>query len=67
MLRLKRAELQHQVEQEQARLARVEVRLRDIEQEGKMPTHDVIVKCVERQRITSRSDVIRAYDAQGPL
>jgi DNA-binding transcriptional MerR regulator len=67
MLRLKRAELQQQLAQEQARLARVEARLRHIEQEGKMPTHDIVVKRVEPQQVASLRGVIPTYDAQGPL
>jgi DNA-binding transcriptional MerR regulator len=67
MLRLKRAELQHQVHEEQARLARVEARLRYIEQEGKMPTQEIVVKRVEPQRVASLRDVIPTYGAQGPL
>ena len=38
MLRLKQAELKEQVREEQARLARVETRLKQIEQEGMVPT-----------------------------
>lgn len=38
MLRLKQVEGQARVQEEQARLARVAARLRQIEQEGKMPT-----------------------------
>ncbi len=44
MLRLKQAEIRQQVQEEQARLARVEQRLRYIEQEDKMPNYDVVIK-----------------------
>lgn len=44
MFRLKEAEVRQQVEDAQARLALVENRLKQIEQEGKMPTQDVVVK-----------------------
>jgi len=58
MLRLKQAEIQQQVESEQARLARVEARLRQIEQEGKMPTYEVVIKRVEPQTVASVREVI---------
>jgi effector-binding domain-containing protein len=58
MLRLKQAEIRQQVDAEQARLARVEARLRQIEQEGKMPTYEVIVKKVEPQRVASVREMI---------
>ena len=44
MLRLKQIEAQERVRDEQERLARVEVRLRQIEEEGKMPTYEVVFK-----------------------
>src|SRR5512136_1668041 len=47
MLRMKQAEIRQQVGEEQARLVRVEARLRQIEQEGKMPTFEVVVKKIE--------------------
>jgi DNA-binding transcriptional MerR regulator len=47
MFRLKEAEVRQQVEDAQARLALVANRLKQIEQEGKMPTQDVIVKRIE--------------------
>ncbi len=67
MLKLKRAELQEQVEQDQARLARVEARLRQIEQEGKMPTYDVILKKVEPQWVASVRSVVPTPPEQSPL
>ncbi|WP_119067422.1 MerR family transcriptional regulator [Aggregatilinea lenta] len=56
MLRLKRAELKQRVEEEQARLTRVEARLRQIEHEGKMPDYDVIVKRVDPVRVAAIRD-----------
>ena len=44
MFRLKEAEVRQQVEDAQARLALVANRLKQIEQEGKMPEHDVVIK-----------------------
>ncbi|MBN1965091.1 MAG: MerR family transcriptional regulator [Anaerolineae bacterium] len=51
MLRLKQAELEDQVRDVQERLARVEARLRQIEQEDVMPDYEVIVKTVEPLRV----------------
>src|SRR5581483_11326 len=45
MFRLKQAEIQTLIEEEQARLSRIEGRLRQIEEsEGKMPPHDIVLK-----------------------
>jgi len=58
MLRMKQAEIQQQVGEEQARLARVEARLRQIEQEDKMPTYEVVIKKIEPQMVASLREVI---------
>ena len=47
MYRLKQAELQQRVREEQARLAQVEFRLRLIEQEGSATTVDIVIKRIE--------------------
>jgi len=41
MMRVKHAELERHLQAEQARLARVEARLRQIEQEGALPEYNV--------------------------
>ena len=46
MLRLKQAEIQQQVREEQARLAMIEIRLRMLEAEENFPILDVVVKRV---------------------
>src|SRR5512136_2288564 len=51
MLRMKQAELELQVQEEQERLARVEARLRQIEQENNMSTCDVVIKKIEPQTV----------------
>jgi effector-binding domain-containing protein len=58
MLKLKQAEVQQQLVAEQARLARIEVRLRQIEQEQCMPTHEVVIKKIEPQLVAGVRDVI---------
>ncbi len=58
ILRMKQVDIQQQVEEEQARLARVERRLKLIEQENKMSTQEVIVKTVPAQVVVSVRDSV---------
>jgi DNA-binding transcriptional MerR regulator len=58
ILRLKRTEIQQQVEAEQARLVRVEWRLRQIEQEETMAAPDVIVKEIAAQTVVAVRDTV---------
>jgi DNA-binding transcriptional MerR regulator len=44
MLRLRKARLQQQIEEEQAQLAQIEARLKYIEQEGRKLAHEVVLK-----------------------
>lgn len=67
MLRLRQAELRQQVEEEQARLARVEARLRQIEQEGAMPSYDIVLKELQPQLVAAIRAVIPTYGAIGGL
>lgn len=67
MLRMRQMEIQHQVAEEQAKLARVEIRLRQMEQEGKMPEYDVVIKTVETLKVASTRSVIPTYSDVGTL
>ena len=67
MLKLKRAELEQEVDQVRMRLERVEARLRQIEQEGKMPTYDVVIKTIQPQLVASIRDVVPTPPEQGGL
>lgn len=67
MMRMKHAELERQVQSEQARLVRVEARLRQIEQEGAMPEYEVVLKCVPPQNVVGIRDVISGYLDMGGL
>ena len=67
MLRLKRAELREHVQDEQAKLERVEARLRQIEQEKTMPTYDIVLKKVDPLLVAGVRDIIPAYPQQGHL
>jgi DNA-binding transcriptional MerR regulator len=67
MLRLKQVEIEEQLEEEQARLARVEQRLRQIEQEETMSTQEVAVKNIPGQAVASVRDVIPTLSDLGQL
>ena len=58
MLRLKQAQLQETIDEEQARLQRVEARLRQIEREGQMPLHEVVVRQVAAQHVLSYRETL---------
>ena len=62
MLRLKQAQIQETIEAEQARLARIAARLRQIEQEGIMPAYDVLLKQVEPLLVASIRESISIGD-----
>ncbi len=53
MLSAKQAELQHRLQAEQRRLAEVEARLHQIEQEGRPSRYEVAIKRVGAQRVAS--------------
>jgi len=53
ILESKQAELEEQIQEAQRRLARVEARLKQIDMEGKMPDHEILLKTVEAQWIAS--------------
>jgi DNA-binding transcriptional MerR regulator len=58
MLKLKQAEVEHALTEEQARLARIKTRLRQIELEDTVSEIDVVLKNVPSLRIASRSVTI---------
>jgi DNA-binding transcriptional MerR regulator len=51
MLRLKQSQLHQSIAEEQARLARVEARLQQIEREGELPAHEIVVRRVPDQHV----------------
>ncbi|MBI5666652.1 MAG: MerR family transcriptional regulator [Chloroflexi bacterium] len=67
MFRLKQAELQQRVREEQERLARVEARLRQIEMEDKMPDYDVILKSIPAQHILSLRQIVPSIPQIGVI
>ena len=67
MLLLKQAELQQHIDGETARLARVEARLRQIEQENNMPNYEVVVKKIQPTTVASIREILPDYPAIGKL
>jgi DNA-binding transcriptional MerR regulator len=67
MLRLKRAEIQQHLDAEAARLARVEARLMQIEQEGQMPQQEVVLKTIESQTVIAIREIIAQPGMVGSL
>ncbi len=68
MLKLRQAEIEHAIEEEETRLARVAVLLNQIEQENTiMSKYDVVIKKVAPVRIASIRDVVANYGAQSEL
>jgi DNA-binding transcriptional MerR regulator len=58
MLRLKQAEIEQRVQEEQERLARVMARLKQMEQEKHMPTLEVVLKQIPVQHVMAIREVI---------
>lgn len=58
MLRLRRAQLQRQAEETLEKMQQIEIRLRQIEQEGNMPQIDVLLKQVEPLTIAGAREVV---------
>lgn len=61
MLRLKQAEIQEQLQEEQAQLAQVEWRLRRIEQEESMPAQEVVLKNIPALQVVSVRDIVPTF------
>ncbi len=65
MFKLKQAQTQHMIDTEQARLAYIAARLRQIEQEGIMPVYDVLLKQVDALLVASVRELIPIGDDLG--
>jgi DNA-binding transcriptional MerR regulator len=68
ILQDKRSELAAHIQETQTRLARVEAHLRQIEMEGKMPDHEVLLKTVPAQWVASVREKMawQGQDILGP-
>lgn len=67
ILAMKQSELQRRVQDERERLARVEARLRLIDQEGVMTAYEMRIKQVEPQLVASARGVVPTYPDVGRL
>ncbi len=67
MLAMKQAAIEQQIEVEQARLARVEARLRQIESEGQASKYDVVLKKVDAMTIAGLRQVVPHVSQMGDL
>jgi DNA-binding transcriptional MerR regulator len=67
MLTLKQAQTQQMIDVEQARLTRIAARLRQIEQEGKMPAYEVILKQVDAFLVASCRQIVPLDEHFGQL
>ncbi|MEZ4767132.1 MAG: GyrI-like domain-containing protein [Caldilineales bacterium] len=67
MLRLKQAEIQKTVDDEQGRLARITARIQQLDQEETMPAYEVVIKEVPAMRVAGLRDTVADYGSQGPL
>ncbi len=67
MLRLKLLEIQQRMQDEHEMLRRVEVRLKQIEQEEDVSTYDIVLKKIDPIAIASVRGIIPSYPEQGGL
>jgi len=58
MFMLKQTQTQQMIDTEQARLTRIAARLRQIEQEGKMPAYEVLLKQVDALWVASCREIV---------
>ena len=61
MMRMKQGDLERQIQSEQSRLERVEERLRQIEQEGALPSYEVVLKSVPAQAVIGVRQVLPGF------
>jgi len=64
ILQAQQTELVREIRARQQRLARVEARLKQIDQEGKMSEHEVLLKTVEAQWIASVRQTLSSWDQE---
>jgi effector-binding domain-containing protein len=67
MFILKQAQTQQMVDREQARLTRIAARLRQIEQEGKLPAYEVLIKQFDALLVASCREIVPLAGGQEQL
>jgi DNA-binding transcriptional MerR regulator/effector-binding domain-containing protein len=65
MLALRQADAERELQESQARLAKVAARLREIEQEGQPPKYDVVLKSVAPQWVISTREIVPTAEDMG--
>ena len=66
MLRLKQLEIQQRLSEDVARLAKVEIRLQELEQEKSMSNYEVIIKPIASQLVAGTLGIIPNFDDCSP-
>jgi DNA-binding transcriptional MerR regulator len=67
MFRLQRAKILQEIEEHKQRLSRIEARLQQIEQEGRLPEYKIIVKSLESCWVVGNHAKAKDIDDIGPL
>jgi predicted transcriptional regulator YdeE len=67
LMRLRQAELEHEAHEQQAQLTRIATRLRLIEQEGRPPRYDVLLKPLPTSLVAGIRTTLAAYHEIGAL
>src|SRR5437773_2718837 len=69
MLRMRRAQIEHDLAEDQARLGRVEAHLRALERNTQMNTHDIVLKTTDPTRIAESSATAAGFGHEnlGPV
>ena len=67
MLRVKRAELKCNVDREEARLAQVEMWLGKMEEEGRLPNYEIVLRQIAPQLVAARRESLASYDEAAEL
>jgi DNA-binding transcriptional MerR regulator len=67
MLAMRQADAERELQETQARLARVEARLREIEMEGRAPKYDIVVKSIEPAWVVSNRQMVPTAEDMGAL
>jgi DNA-binding transcriptional MerR regulator len=67
LLHIKRTELERKVEEERARLARLEARISQIDSEDAAPSYDVVLKRTGPKLVASLRNTLRSYEGADEL
>ena len=67
LLTRKQVDIHQQIQDEQARLARVDARLRQIEEDNSPPKYEIVLKTMPPQRVASARQIVPHVDRMGEL